>query len=151
MKLSKKCRYALDVILDLAHYYRHSLVHSRDLARRQNIPPKFLGQILLDLKKGGFIQSKKGPKGGYSLTGLPANITLGEVIRFMDRSLFSAFPPGTAGSQVDRWPGREGFFGVLSEIERAISSVIDSIDFAEIQRREVEVLGKEDGGLLYYI
>lgn len=150
MKISLKCLYALKVILDLSNHFQYSLVHIVDLAERQDIPPKYLEQILAQLKKGGFIQSKKGPKGGYALSRPPKGITLGHVIRFMEPSLFSE-PRVSNSSRGNEGSSRNGFFGVFQEIEEAISSVIDRIDFAEIQQREADQLSLENGAITYHI
>ena len=150
MKISLRCHYALKVILDLSNHFQNNLVHIIDLAERQNIPPKYIEQVLTQLKKGGFIQSKKGPSGGYSLCRPPKSITVGEIIRVMEPSLFSTPDPDNG------LPGNDGvirnsFFGVLVEIEEAISSVIDKIDFSDIQQREADVLSKESGAITYNI
>ena len=150
MKISLKCRYALKIILDLSNHFQYSLVHIVDLAERQNIPPKYLEQILAQLKKGGFIQSKKGPKGGYALCRHPKGITVGHVIRFMEPSLFSE-PGLDNGSMGNGGSSRNGFFGIFQEVEEAISSVIDKIDFAEIQQREADILSLENGAITYHI
>ena len=150
MKISLRCLYALKVILDLSNHFQSDRVHIIDLAERQEIPPKYLEQVLTQLKKGGFIKSKKGPRGGFSLSRSPKEISVGNIIRLMEPSLFSH------GRSDDALTGNEavtrnGFFGVLIEIEEAISSVIDRIDFSEIQQREAEVLSKENGAFIYNI
>jgi Rrf2 family protein len=62
-------------------------VSSKELARRNNIPARFLEQILLALKHGGIVRSRKGPRGGYILARSPQEITLAEVIRLLDGPL----------------------------------------------------------------
>jgi len=151
MKISQKCTYALKVILDLSNHYQTNLVHINDLAERQSIPPKYLEQILLQLKKGGIIQSKKGPNGGYSLSRHPKDITVGEVIRFIDKAFFSESNAEKLGSPGHHGLTREGFFGVFKAVEEAVSLVIDQIDFSEIQRREAEILARENDAITYYI
>ena len=150
MKISSRGLYALKVILDLSNHYQHRPVHIIDLAERQNIPPKYLEQVLTQLKKAGFIQSKKGPRGGYSLCQPPRDITVGEIVRLTERAMFSDhdIEEGPGGNHD---PTRNGFFGVLDEMEEAVASVIDSIDFAEIQEREAEHLSKESGAIIFYI
>ncbi len=140
MKLSHKCMYALKIILDLSKYYQHKRVHIAELAKRQNIPPKYLEQILIQLKKGGLIQSKKGPKGGYSLTRSPKEIMVGDVIRLTERALFSF--SGLENHSIEG----NGFFGVITEVENAICRVIDKINFAEIQKRELKAIFEDSQG-----
>jgi Rrf2 family protein len=84
MKVSYKLDYALKTLLDLALHYQQDLVNISDLAKRLDIPKKFLEQILLELKKSGFVDSKRGKVGGYLLIKPPQKITLAEIIRVID-------------------------------------------------------------------
>lgn len=84
MRITYKGDYALKTILDLAINYGKQPVTINDLARRADIPTKFLEQILLDLKRGGFVESRRGKIGGYLLSKPPSGIKLGDVIRFID-------------------------------------------------------------------
>ncbi len=84
MKITYKGDYALKAVLDLAIHYDRELITSHDLAKRIDAPVKFLEQVLLDLKKGGFVESRRGKVGGYLLAKPPAQITVGEIIRFME-------------------------------------------------------------------
>jgi len=85
MRITYKGDYALKTMLDLAvHYDANSVITIHDLAKRLDIPIKFLEQILLDLKRGGFVESRRGKVGGYHLAKTPAQIKIGDVIRFID-------------------------------------------------------------------
>ena len=84
MRVTYKGDYALKAVLDLALHYDKELVTSRDMAKRIDAPAKFLEQVLLDLKKGGFVESRRGNIGGYLLSRAPGKITIGEVLRFID-------------------------------------------------------------------
>jgi len=84
MRITYKGDYALKAVLDLALHYDKDVVTINDLAKRIDAPVKFLEQVLLDLKKGGFVKSKRGKIGGYFLSQPPDKITVGEVIRFID-------------------------------------------------------------------
>lgn len=84
MNISYKCDYALKAVLELALHYDKQLVTAGDLASRIDAPIKFLEQILLELKKGGFVQSKRGNIGGYTLLWPPAQITIGDVVRLIE-------------------------------------------------------------------
>ncbi len=151
MKLSNKCNYALKVILDLSHHFGHHRVHIADLAKRQRIPRKYLEQILLQLKKGVLVQSKKGPNGGYALARPPSEIRVGDVIRLVERSRFSLFNNEPESFREKTGANRNGFYGVFAEVEAAIFSVIDAIDFNEILKREAEILAKENQSLYFDI
>ena len=71
MKITYKGDYALKAILDLALNYGR-LVTIHELAARADMPLKFLEQVLLDLKKGGFVESRRGKVGGYLLAKPPS-------------------------------------------------------------------------------
>jgi len=84
MRITYKGDYALKTILDLSLHYGSGLVTIHELAERADIPIKFLEQVLLDLKRGGFVESRRGKIGGYLLARPPRQIKLGDIIRFID-------------------------------------------------------------------
>lgn len=87
MKITHKGDYALKTILDLALHYDSGLITIHKLAKQADIPIKFLEQVLLDLKRGGFVDSRRGKVGGYLLAKAPSKIKVGEIIRFIDGPL----------------------------------------------------------------
>jgi Rrf2 family transcriptional regulator, cysteine metabolism repressor len=84
MRLSRKSEYACLAMIDLAEYYRTKPITMTDLAKRKSIPKKYLEQILLTLKRAGYVKSARGPGGGYSLAKPPQQISLAEIIRLLD-------------------------------------------------------------------
>lgn len=84
MKLSKKAEYALRALLAMARAPAGTNFSIQDLARREHIPLKFLEQILLALRNGGLLRSKRGVGGGYQLQKAAAEIALREVVQLMD-------------------------------------------------------------------
>lgn len=82
--ISKKAKYGLKALLMLAREYDKGPILVSDIAKREAIPQKFLGMILLELKRRGLLQSRKGRGGGYFLAKSPESITLGQIIRFID-------------------------------------------------------------------
>ena len=85
--LSKKAKYAIKALLALADHEREEPMRIADLARAEQIPPKFLELILLGLKNQGILQSRKGKGGGYLLARDPADIYLGQIVRMFDGPL----------------------------------------------------------------
>ncbi|MEP7309506.1 MAG: Rrf2 family transcriptional regulator [Acidobacteriota bacterium] len=85
--LSRKSKYGLKALLTLAREASHGPVLIAELADRDAIPKKFLEAILLELKRHGVVQSRKGKGGGYFLRRPPEEITFGEVIRVLDGPL----------------------------------------------------------------
>ncbi|MDB6004101.1 MAG: putative HTH-type transcriptional regulator rrf2-like [Prosthecobacter sp.] len=84
MKLSKKAEYALRALVAMGREREGTNFSIQDLASSEHIPLKFLEQILLALKNGGLLRSKRGVGGGYQLVTHPARITLGEVVTLFD-------------------------------------------------------------------
>lgn len=82
--LSKKTQYGLKALGYLAARYGQGPVLISEIAEKKNIPIKFLETILLQLKKKGILESKKGKGGGYFLANLPRKTTLAVAIRIVD-------------------------------------------------------------------
>ena len=89
MRLSKKTEYALRALFAIARAFPNDKAAQRieQLSKQENIPVKFLEQILLTLRHAGLLSSKRGVGGGYRLARPPAEITVGEVIRTLDGPL----------------------------------------------------------------
>ena len=136
MKISYKDDYALKVILDLARHYPDEIVRIEELSQRQDIPKKFLEQILLSLKNGGFVQSKRGPKGGYHLARNPKEIFLGEVVRYMSGSVYPIACIDPVVKHHCDFKPRCVFAPIWRKVGDQISEVIDPISFANLVEQE---------------
>jgi len=86
MNISVKTEYALHAIFDLAVQPQGEPVKIADIARRQKIPQKFLELILSSLKQGGFVESRRGAEGGYRLARPADQITVGQVLKYVEQS-----------------------------------------------------------------
>jgi Rrf2 family protein len=84
MKLSRKSDYALRALFTLVAEYGQGPVSIRTLAERNDVPKRFLEQIMLDLKNNGWVNSIPGRDGGFVLARRPEEITMGEVVRHFD-------------------------------------------------------------------
>ena len=89
MKLSVRGEYALRALLVLARDFQEddTVVRIQEVSAKQNIPTRFLEQILNDLKSGGMVESKRGVAGGYRLRRPPERITLAEIVRHIEGPL----------------------------------------------------------------
>jgi Rrf2 family protein len=93
MRLSARVDYALRAVTELASVTggagagRGRPVTAEQIARAQEIPPKFLESILLQLRRGGIVHAQRGPEGGYWLARPGGEISLAEVIRVIDGPL----------------------------------------------------------------
>jgi len=82
MRVSRKTEYALRALVAMARKQRSYQI--QELSASENIPVKYLEQILLALRNAGFLASKRGVGGGYSLRMSPSQINVGEIIEIMD-------------------------------------------------------------------
>jgi Rrf2 family protein len=124
MNISVKGRYAMQAMLDLAAHNTGEPVKIADIARRQNIPQKFLELILAGLKQGGFVESRRGAVGGYRLARASDAITVGEVLRFVEGKGRRRSTRTEDGPFSDMW----------TRVDNAIASIIDRTTFAEVER-----------------
>jgi Rrf2 family protein len=135
--LSKKAKYALQALIQLAKEYNQSPVLISDLAHRERIPKKFLELILLDLKKQGILQSKKGKGGGYFLGKPPEAIAMGQVIRILDGPL----APLPCVSQTAYMKCQEckdektcGIRMVMQQVRDSTASILDGTSLADLMQ-----------------
>jgi Rrf2 family protein len=87
MKLTARSEYALLALLYLARNETGGYISVETIATAQKIPPKFLEQLMLALKRAHLLRSTKGQHGGYALAKSPGQITLAEVVRLFDGAL----------------------------------------------------------------
>ena len=84
MKISMKTDYALRVLFTLVEHYGRGPIPIRELARRNEVPKRFLEHIMLDMKSQGWVESHPGKHGGYVLAKSPDKISMGQVVRIFD-------------------------------------------------------------------
>lgn len=138
--LSKRAKYAIKALLALAERQRDEPMRIADLAREEQIPPKFLELILLGLKNQGILRSRKGKGGGYLLARDPSDIYLGQIVRMFDGPL----APVPCASQTAYVPcsdcPNEAVCGVhlaMKEVRDVTAKVLDGTSLASL-RRQVE-------------
>ena len=85
MNLSKRTEYGLRAVVQLArHYPAGNYIQSRDLAKEEALPTKFLEAILLVLRQEDFLESKVGLGGGYKLKRSPREILIGDLVKSLE-------------------------------------------------------------------
>jgi len=87
VKLTAKSEYALLALVYLARVEADGYITVKTIAKAQGIPPKFLEQLLLTLKRAKYLRSRKGQGGGYRLAKAADSISLAEIIRVFDGAL----------------------------------------------------------------
>ncbi|MDD5496393.1 MAG: Rrf2 family transcriptional regulator [Candidatus Omnitrophica bacterium] len=141
MKVTYKGDYALKAILALSLIYKEgedSVLSIQQIANNGDMPTKFLEQILLILRRGGFVKSKRGLKGGFFLARSPDEITVGEVIRFIEGPI-----EPISCIERENYNGCKDmanciFRSVWKEVAKAISMVVDTLTFEELVVRYKE-------------
>jgi Rrf2 family protein len=136
--LSSRARYATRALLDLSLRYNQGATQICDIAERQNIPFKYLQQILMSLKVAGFVQSRKGPGGGYVLSMAPELITLGAVLRAMDGPLAPISCVSVTSYAECGCPRPEScaLREAFRDVREAMVQVLDNTSFAELRDRQ---------------
>lgn len=140
MKISFRGDYALKAVLDLSmNSQTGKVVPITHISKRQDIPMPFLEQIMLTLKKAGYIQSKAGKGGGFLLLKRPEDITLGEITRLIEGPIEPIACGVINCSSGCAEEGRCAFREVWIQVTDAISTIVDSVTFADIMCRTREL------------
>ena len=136
MRLSNKGEYALLAMLYLSRRAGAGPVPIHVICEQNALPRKFLEQILLSLKRAGYVRSRMGPDGGYELARDPASITMAEVIRLMDGPLAAV----ASVSKYFHGPSPVGrsraLLHIFGEIRDYTASVLERTTFADLAKDE---------------
>jgi Rrf2 family protein len=135
MRLSTKGEYASRAMLELALQHGRAPLHVREISRAQDIPERFLEQILLQLKRAGYLRSRKGPRGGYSLAKPPARISVAAIIRVMDGPLAPIECVSVTAHEVCPREKFCGLKGLWKETRDAIARILEGTTFADLADR----------------
>jgi Rrf2 family iron-sulfur cluster assembly transcriptional regulator len=102
MRLTSKTAYGVQALYDMAFHGAGRPVQAREVADRQQIPLRYLEQILQELRRAGLVEGKRGPGGGYALARRPQEVRLAEVVAALDGpldSLVSLDGPAAGGGR----------------------------------------------------
>ena len=153
MKLSGRGEYALRALVVLGLNYGESVVSIQRISRLQNIPKRFLEQILNDLKTAGILESKRGVAGGYRLRRTPDKITLAEVIRHLEGPLAPVGCVSERFYEKCSCPDEEkcAIRSVMKEVRDAIVGILEEVTLARLCERVKELHGAQGDPLDYVI
>ncbi len=139
MKLSVRGEYALRAMQVLARDFQEddSVVRIQEISEKQNIPKRFLEQILNDLKSAGVVQSKRGVAGGYRLKRNPDQITLAEIIRHIEGPLAPVSCVSEKYYEKCSCPdeSRCAIRAVMKELRDSIVQVMEATTLADLAAR----------------
>lgn len=146
MKLSKRTEYGLRAVIALARLGPSTYVQSKDLARTEELPNKFLEAILLTLRRGGLLESKVGAGGGYRLARKPGDISVGDLIRRLEGRLSTK---DTTPQPADNQPGPLAVRLLNDRLTQATDTVLDEITLEQLMDHVAKA--GASGNSMYYI
>ena len=145
MKISAKTEYACIAMLELAaRFGSEEPVRIRKIAERHGVPPRFLVQILLQLKGAGLVMSIRGAAGGYRLIKKPSEVSLGQVMEVIDGTSKSVKGKSCSGSPDS--PAVKVLLQAWQEVEDVEREMLNKITMADLLKR-----AKDGDGKMYYI
>ncbi|MDA2938814.1 Rrf2 family transcriptional regulator [Acidobacteria bacterium AH-259-A15] len=138
MKITARVTYAILALFELALHPRETRVQAREIAQRQQIPLRFLEQIMIQLRKARLVRSTRGAAGGYVLDKPPAQITLKDVVEAVEGGISFFDPKLNPNSSILK---------IWSEIEGEFLEKLRSITLQDLVRRKFQ----EDKVIVYHI
>ena len=135
LHVSAKADYALRALVVLATQPEGSSVKTADIAEREEMPLKFLENILVDLRRKGLVTSLRGPSGGFRLSRAADRITIADVLRAVDGPLADVHGPVPAMPGTDAAPTTlQRMWGAA---EASVRSVFEAVTLADLARDEL--------------
>jgi len=149
MRLSLRGEYALRALIVLGLNYRprdHSVVRIQSISEQQNVPKRFLEQILNDLKSAGILESRRGLSGGYRLRLPPDKITLAQVIRLIEGPLAPVSCVSEQFYEKCSCPDENkcGIRSIMKEVRDAIVTILEGVTLAQLCERVGRLQGTGD-------
>ncbi|MCI7100139.1 MAG: Rrf2 family transcriptional regulator [Lachnospiraceae bacterium] len=137
MKFSRKSRYGLSALIDLAVNSKTEQVSLCSIAKRNSISPQYLEQIFANLRRAGIVKSIKGSQGGYFLKGSPSEITVAQVLEALEgdyhieaeKAPEDSSSPGVSVTIQTR---------VIDEINRKLDDVLQNVTLADLEQDYLE-------------
>jgi Rrf2 family protein len=134
MKLTVRGEYALRALLVLGLNYDKPITRIRAISEHQNIPQRFLEQILNDLKSAGVVQSRRGVAGGYALSRRPEEITLATAVRHIEGALAPVSCVSERFYEKCSCPdeSRCAIRTVMKEVREAVVKIMERVTVADL-------------------
>jgi Rrf2 family transcriptional regulator, cysteine metabolism repressor len=132
MKLTARSEYALLALVYLTRNHADGYISIETIAQAQKIPPKFLEQLLLALKRAHFLKSAKGQRGGYMLAKAADQINLAEIIRLFDGALAPTESVSANFYKSTPIEKEESLLAVFKDIRDYISDKLETTTIADV-------------------
>ncbi len=127
MQISKKSQYGLRAMVYLAKFFNSKKVYPlKEISKSEGISFDFLEKIISELEKAGLIKAKKGVQGGYFLAKKPGKITVGEIVRILEKTIT---PVNCSGcGRVRKCLTKN----VWKKVENSLNSTLNAITLADL-------------------
>ena len=152
MYFSAKGEYGVLAIFELAQHVEETPLQAKTIAKNQQIPLRFLEQVLSSLRKAGLIESVRGAQGGYVLSRPPSNIRLSEVLEAIEGPIN---PSNRVSGNNDRHhpyeihPGVDILMPIWEEVRAAVMKILESVTIQDLRERKKE--NDQQKVLMYHI
>ena len=148
MNLSKKSRYGLRALIDLAANTKEEHMALGEIAERNHISPQYLEQIFAALRKNGLVKSIKGAQGGYFLAKRPEDITVSEILNALDGSyLIEDEAIETEGEVIGISAAIQGT--VIDKVNEQLDKLLKNTTLADLETAYLTYSGYDQD--MYYI
>ena len=156
MRLSTKTRYGVRAIFDVAYHCQgqnNLAIQAKDIARREEVPLRYLEQIFQDLRRAGLVESKRGPRGGYFLKRSPDKIKLGDVVEALQGPIEDMFRLEDQEDEKDTpLNSRKITCDLWRELADHVNQWFQGITIADLVSRGAELgIPRGDGQTMYFI
>lgn len=130
MKFSTKSRYGLRLMVELGMSFDQNLLQIKDISKKQELPEKYLEQIIIHLRNAGLVQSVRGAKGGYFLSRPPKEINLKEIVEALEGSVY----PVECSENPETCKKSETCttHGVWLKVGKAVKDVLESMTLEDL-------------------
>lgn len=153
MKLSLRGEYALRALVVLGLNHGKNVLRIQAISEQQNIPKRFLEQILNDLKSAGIVESRRGMAGGYRLSKPPDQISLATVIRHIEGPLAPVSCVSEKFYSRCSCPDESkcSIRSVMKDVREAIVQILEGVTVAELCQRAQQLEGQQANPMDYII
>jgi Rrf2 family protein len=152
MRLNTKTRYGIRALYDLGCHGRGGeATQAKEIAARQQIPLRYLEQVLQDLRRAGIVEAKRGPRGGYALARAAEAVKLGDVLRAVEGPLEDRFAVAD-GDGADNAAAQVVWSDVWRELTGKVIDVLDGVTLRDFIAR-AEAAGEKPAAArpMYFI
>ena len=152
MRITAKGEYATKTVLYLTFKYP-AIVPTQEIAKQHSIPAKYLEHILLTLKKGGLLYSRRGVRGGYQLARPPDKISVGDVLAIVDGEFARSGCVEEPASGEYSCPeiASCGLKAVWKEMREAMEAILYHTTFDDIKKRTLAGVARHNEFMMYEV